>query len=74
MNIQVHAPQIGNSIIVARWGEIVGARSTSGDEPSVVRCHLDLTLSHKSTTPSPAPEQQAYGLMVERKGVVPLPG
>jgi len=64
--------QIGNSIIVAPSGEIVGACSTLGDELAVARCDLDLTQSYKSTTFNFARhrEPQAYGLIVERKGAV----
>lgn len=64
--------QIGNSIIVAPSGEIVGACSTLGDELAVARCDLDLTHSYKSTTFNFARhrEPQAYGLIVERKGAV----
>lgn len=64
--------QIGNSIIVAPSGEIVGACSTLGDELAVARCDLDLTRSYKSTTFNFARhrEPQAYGLIVERKGAV----
>ena len=40
--------QIGNSIIVAPSGEIVGACSTLGDELAIARCDLDLTLSYKN--------------------------
>jgi predicted amidohydrolase len=68
-------PQIGNSIIVAPSGEIVGACSTTGDELAIARCDLDLTLSYKTTTFNFAKhrEPQAYGLIVERKGAVPPP-
>lgn len=67
--------QIGNSIIVAPSGEIVGACSTTGDELAVARCDLDLTLSYKNTTFNFAKhrEPQAYGLIVERKGAVAPP-
>jgi N-carbamoyl-D-amino-acid hydrolase len=69
-------PQIGNSIIVAPSGEIVGACSTTGDELAVARCDLDLTLSYKNTTFNFAKhrEPQAYGMIVERKGAVAPPG
>jgi predicted amidohydrolase len=68
-------PQIGNSIIVAPSGEIVGACSTTGDELAIARCDLDLTLSYKTTTFNFAKhrEPQAYGLIVERNGAVPPP-
>lgn len=68
--------QIGNSIIVAPSGEIVGACSTLGDELAVARCDLDLTQSYKSTTFNFARhrEPQAYGMIVERKGAVLPPG
>lgn len=64
--------QIGNSIIVAPSGEIVGACATLGDELAVARCDLDLTQSYKNTTFNFARhrEPQAYGLIVERKGAV----
>lgn len=64
--------QIGNSIVVAPSGEIVGACSTLGDELAVARCDLDLTQSYKSTTFNFARhrEPQSYGLIVERKGAV----
>lgn len=64
--------QIGNSVIVAPSGEIVGACSTLGDELAISRCDLDLTVSYKSTVFNFAKhrEPQAYGLIVERKGAV----
>jgi predicted amidohydrolase len=65
--------QIGNSIIVAPSGEIVGACTTNGDELAIARCDLDLCNSYKSTTfefeRHREPEQ--YRLIVERKGAVP---
>ncbi len=64
--------QIGNSVIVAPSGEIVGACSTLGDELAIARCDLDLTVSYKSTVFnfSKHREPHAYGLIVERKGAV----
>ncbi len=64
--------QIGNSIIVAPSGEIVGACSTLGDECAFARCDLDLTLSYKNTVFNFAKhrEPQAYGMIVERKGAI----
>ena len=64
--------QIGNSVIIAPSGEIVGACSTLGDELAIARCDLDLTVSYKSTVFNFAKhrEPQAYGLIVERKGAV----
>ena len=64
--------QIGNSIIVAPSGEIVGATSTLGDELAIARCDLDLTVSYKSTVFNFAKhrEPQAYGMIVQRKGAV----
>ena len=67
--------QIGNSIIVAPSGEIVGACSTLGDELALARCDLDLGNSYKRTVFDFARhrEPQHYGLIVERKGAVPPP-
>jgi predicted amidohydrolase len=67
--------QIGNSIIVAPSGEIVGACTTTGDELAVARCDLDLTVSYKNTTFNFARhrEPEQYRLIVERKGAVPPP-
>jgi hypothetical protein len=67
--------QIGNSVIVAPSGEIVGACTTTGDELAVARCDLDLTLSYKNTTFDFARhrEPQQYRMIVERKGAVPPP-
>ena len=67
--------QIGNSIIVAPSGEIVGACTTTGDELAVARCDLDLTASYKNTTFNFARhrEPEQYRLIVERKGAVPPP-
>ncbi|AWB35241.1 N-carbamoyl-D-amino-acid hydrolase [Orrella marina] len=64
--------QIGNSIIVAPSGEIVGACSTLGDELAIARCDLDLTQSYKNTVFNFAMhrEPHAYGLIVERKGAI----
>jgi predicted amidohydrolase len=64
--------QIGNSIIVAPSGEIVGACSTLGDELAIARCDLDLTLSYKNSVFNFAKhrEPQAYGMIVERKGAI----
>jgi len=64
--------QIGNSIIVAPSGEIVGATSTLGDELAIARCDLDLTVSYKSTVFNFAKhrEPQAYGMIVQQKGAV----
>ena len=66
--------QIGNSIIVAPSGEIVGACTTVGDELAVARCDLDLTKSYKTTTFNFARhrEPEHYRMIVERKGAVPL--
>jgi hypothetical protein len=67
--------QIGNSIIVAPSGEIVGACSTLGDELALARCDLDLGNSYKRTVFDFGRhrEPQHYGLIVERKGAVPPP-
>jgi predicted amidohydrolase len=67
--------QIGNSIIVAPSGEIVGACTTTGDELAVARCDLDLTVSFKTTTFNFARhrEPEQYRMIVERKGAVPPP-
>ncbi len=64
--------QIGNSVIVAPSGEIVGACSTLGDELAIARCDLDLTLSYKNSVFNFAKhrEPHAYGLIVERKGAI----
>lgn len=65
--------QIGNSIIVAPSGEIVGACTTTGDELAVARCDLDLTTSYKTTTFNFARhrEPEHYRMIVERKGAIP---
>ena len=65
--------QIGNSIIVAPSGEIVGACTTTGDELAVARCDLDLTASYKTTTFNFARhrEPEQYRMIVERKGAIP---
>jgi len=65
--------QIGNSIIVAPSGEIVGACVTTGDELAIARCDLDLCNSYKNTTFNFARhrEPEQYRLIVERKGAVP---
>jgi predicted amidohydrolase len=65
--------QIGNSIIVAPSGEIVGACTTTGDELAVARCDLDLTASYKNTTFNFARhrEPEQYRMIVERKGALP---
>jgi predicted amidohydrolase len=67
--------QIGNSIIVAPSGEIIGACTTTGDELAVARCDLDLTASYKNTTFNFARhrEPDQYRMIVERKGAVPPP-
>ena len=67
--------QIGNSIIVAPSGEIVGACTTTGDELAIARCDLDLCNSYKSTTFNFARhrEPEQYRMIVERKGAVPPP-
>jgi predicted amidohydrolase len=64
--------QIGNSIIIAPSGEIVGACSTLGDELAIARCDLDLTLSYKNSVFNFAKhrEPHAYGMIVERKGAI----
>ena len=64
--------QIGNSIIVAPSGEIVGACSTLEDELAIARCDLDLTLSYKNSVFNFAKhrEPHAYGMIVERKGAI----
>jgi predicted amidohydrolase len=65
--------QIGNSIIVAPSGEIVGACTTTGDELAVARCDLDLTASYKNTIFNFARhrEPEQYRMIVERKGALP---
>lgn len=65
--------QIGNSIIVAPSGEIVGACTTTGDELAVARCDLDLCTSYKNTTFNFARhrEPEQYRMIVERKGAIP---
>ena len=65
--------QIGNSIIVAPSGEIVGACTTTGDELAVARCDLDLCHSYKNTTFNFARHREPaqYRMIVERKGAVP---
>ena len=65
--------QIGNSIIVAPSGEIVGACTTTSDELAVARCDLDLTASYKNTTFNFARhrEPEQYRMIVERKGALP---
>jgi len=67
--------QIGNSIIVAPSGEIVGRCTTLGDELAIARCDLDLGLSYKNSVFNFARhrEPQAYRLIVERKGAVAPP-
>jgi len=64
--------QIGNSIIVAPSGEIIGACSTLGDELAIARCDLDLTLSYKNSVFNFAKhrEPHAYTMIVERKGAI----
>ena len=64
--------QIGNSIIVAPSGEIVGSCTTVGDELAVARCDLDLCNSYKSTTFNFARhrEPEQYRMIVERKGAI----
>lgn len=64
--------QIGNSIIVAPSGEIVGACSTLADECAIARCDLDLTLSYKNTVFNFAKhrEPHTYGIIVDRKGAL----
>ncbi|HVL56949.1 MAG TPA: N-carbamoyl-D-amino-acid hydrolase [Burkholderiaceae bacterium] len=64
---------IGNSVIVAPSGEIVGACTTLGDELAVARCDLDLTLSYKTTTFNFAKHRRPehYTMIVERTGAVP---
>jgi len=68
--------QIGNSIIVAPSGEIVGACTTLGDELAIARCDLDLCNSYKNTTFNFARhrEPEQYRMIVERKGAVPPEG
>ncbi|MCB1886115.1 MAG: N-carbamoyl-D-amino-acid hydrolase [Rhodocyclaceae bacterium] len=65
--------QIGNSIIVAPSGEIVGRCTTLGDELAIARCDLDLGLSYKRSVFNFARhrEPDAYRLIVERKGAIP---
>jgi hypothetical protein len=65
--------QIGNSVIVAPSGEIVGACTTTGDELAVARCDLDLTASYKNTTFNFAlhREPDQYRMISERKGAIP---
>jgi N-carbamoyl-D-amino-acid hydrolase len=67
--------QIGNSVIVAPSGEIVGACTTTGDELALARCDLDLTASFKNTTFNFARhrEPDQYRMIVERKGAIPPP-
>lgn len=67
--------QIGNSIIVAPSGEIVGKCTTLGDELAIARCDLDLGKSYKNSVFNFARhrEPQAYGMIVERKGAIPPP-
>lgn len=67
--------QIGNSIIVAPSGEIIGKCTTLGDELAIARCDLDLGKSYKNSVFNFARhrEPQAYGMIVERKGAVPPP-
>lgn len=66
---------IGNSIIVAPSGEIVGACTTTGDELAVARCDLDLCNSYKTTTFNfeRHREPEHYRMIVERKGAIPPP-
>lgn len=66
---------IGNSIIVAPSGEIVGACTTTGDELAVARCDLDLCNSFKNTTFNfeRHREPEHYRMIVERKGAIPPP-
>jgi predicted amidohydrolase len=63
---------IGNSIIVAPSGEIVGACTTTGDELAVACCDLDLCNSFKNTTFNFARhrEPEHYRMIVERKGAI----
>ena len=63
---------IGNTIIVAPSGEIVGACTTTGDELAVARCDLDLCNSFKTTTFNFAKhrEPEHYRMIVERKGAI----
>jgi len=65
--------QIGNSIIVAPSGEIVGACTTTSDELAVARCDLDLCHSYKNTIFNFARhrEPDQYRMIVERKGALP---
>lgn len=67
--------QIGNSVIIAPSGEIVGKCTTLGDELAIARCDLDLGKSYKNSVFNFARHRQpqAYGLIVERKGAVPPP-
>ncbi|MCB1915679.1 MAG: N-carbamoyl-D-amino-acid hydrolase [Rhodocyclaceae bacterium] len=67
--------QIGNSIIVAPSGEIVGRCTTLGDELAIARCDLDLGLSYKRSVFDFARhrEPQAYRMIVDRKGATPPP-
>lgn len=66
---------IGNSVIVAPSGEIVGACTTTGDELAVARCDLDLCNSYKNTTFNfeRHREPEHYRMIVERKGAIPPP-
>ena len=63
---------IGNTLIVAPSGEIVGACTTTGDELAVARCDLDLCNSFKNTTFNFARhrEPEHYRMIVERKGAI----
>lgn len=64
--------QIGNSIIVAPSGEIVGACTTTGDELAVARCDPDLCISYKTTTFNFERHRQPehYRMIVERRGAI----
>ena len=64
--------QIGNSIIVAPSGQIIGSCTTLGDELAIARCDLDLCLSYKNTVFNFAKhrEPQAYRMIIERKGSI----
>jgi predicted amidohydrolase len=66
---------IGNSLIIAPSGEIVGACTTTGDELAVARCDLDLCNSFKNTTFNfeRHREPEHYRMIVERKGAIPPP-
>ncbi len=64
---------IGSSAIIAPSGLIVAQAQTQDDELVVARCDLDAANSYKASTFNFARhrEPSQYGMIVERKGVVP---